>query len=390
MGAFFMTTLWLCPTGHVWGESQPVLTLYSESAVLIDGITGQVLYEKNPEKRFEPASLAKMMTLYLAFDAIKRGDAKLDEEVLVSKKAWKMGGSQMFLEVGDKVKFIELIKGAAVVSANDGALSIAEFLAGSEEVFAHQMNEKALALGMTNTHFVNPHGLPRAGQYTSAGDMATLGFHYVKDHPDALEFHSLPTYTYGGIEQKNWNPLLNLGIGADGLKTGYLQRSGYHILFSAKNDSRRLIGVLMGAKIAERRNDDAVKLIGYGFKNFSTQTLISEGDLAGTVKVPNGDPPELALSAAKTLVVTVPKGMEESIPLRKEIPSSVNPPITQGNILGKLVLEGEGFPMTEIDLLATQDVRVKSYAIYYLIGLAVVVGLFGFVFWRRRGVRKKR
>jgi len=133
-----------------------------------------------------------------------------------------------------------------------------------------------------------------------------------------------------------------------------------------------------------------VKLIGYGFKNFSTQTLISEGDLAGTVKVPNGDPPELALSAAKTLVVTVPKGMEESIPLRKEIPSSVNPPITQGNILGKLVLEGEGFPMTEIDLLATQDVRVKSYGIYYLIGLAVVLGLFGVVFWRRRGVRKKR
>lgn len=390
MGAFFMTTLWLCPTGHVWGESQPVLTLHSEAAVLIDGITGQVLYEKNPEKRFHPASLAKMMTLYLAFDAIKRGDAKLDEEVLVSKKAWKMGGSQMFLEVGDKVKFIELIKGAAVVSANDGALSIAEFLAGSEEVFAHQMNEKALALGMTNTHFLNPHGLPRASQYTSASDMATLGFHYVKDHPDALEFHSLPTYTYGGIEQKNWNPLLNLGIGADGLKTGYLQTSGYHILFSAKKDSRRLIGVLMGAKIAERRNDDAVKLIGYGFKNFSTQTLISEGDFAGTVKVPNGDPPELALSAAKTLVVTVPKGMEESIPLRKEIPSSVNPPITQGNILGKLVLEGEGFPMTEIDLLATQDVRVKSYAIYYLIGLAVVVGLFGFVFWRRRGVRKKR
>ena len=387
---FLVTILWLHPTWYGWGQSQPVLTLQSESAVLMDGITGQILFEKNPEKRFAPASLAKMMTLYLAFDAIKRGDVRFEEEVVVSKKAWKMGGSQMFLEVGDRVKFIELIKGAATISANDGALAIAEFLRGSEEVYVQQMNEKARAFGLNHTHFVNPHGLPREGQYTCAIDMATLGFRYINDYPEALKFHTPPTFTYGGIKQKNWNPLLNRGKGVDGLKTGYLRKSGYHILFSAKEDGRRLVGVVMGGKTADDRNSDAMKLIGYGFKNFSTRTVVEEGEIVGKVKVPNGDPPVLGLSAAKTLIVTIRKDMEESIRLSKEIPSSVDPPITQGNIIGRLVLEGGGIPRQEIDLIASQDVRVKSHAAYYILVLVVVVGLFGFVFWRRRGVRKKR
>ena len=156
--------VWFFSTVQGWGQTKPILTLQSESAVLMDGVTRQILFLKNPDKRFRPASLAKMMTLYLAFEAIKRGEAELDDEVTISKKAWKMGGSQMFLEVGDKVKFVELIKGAAAVSANDGALAIGEFLSGSEEVFVHQMNERAQALGMKNTRFVNPHGLPRDGQ----------------------------------------------------------------------------------------------------------------------------------------------------------------------------------------------------------------------------------
>ena len=356
----------------------------------MDGLTGQVLFEKNPDRRFRPASLAKVMTLYLAFDAIKDGSVTFEDEVLVSKKAWKMGGSQMFLEVGDKVQFIELIKGAATISANDGALAIAEFLAGSEEVFVYQMNEKAQALGLKHTHFVNPHGLPREGQETSAIDMALLGFHYIKDHPDALKFHTPATFTYGGIKQKNWNPLLNLDRGVDGLKTGYLKSSGYHILFSAKKDSRRLVGVVMGARTAENRNSDALKLLGYGFKNFSNHTVVKEGDIVGKVMVPDGDPSELGLSAAKTLIVTVREGLKESIPLRKEIPSSAEPPISQGDVLGRLILEGEGFPREEVVLIASQDVRVKSYAAYYLIAVATGAGLLVLAFWRRGVLRKKR
>ena len=385
-----VTMLWLHPIFHGWCQSQPVLTIHSESAVLMDGKTGQVLFKMDPEKQMSPASLVKVMTLFLAFDAVKRGSVKLDQEEVISKRAWKMGGSQMFLKVGDRVKFIELIKGVAIISANDAALAVAEFLAGSEEVFVHKMNEKAKVLGLTHTHFVNCHGLHAEGQQTSAMDMANLGFHYIHEHPDALKFHALPEYAYRGIKQKNWNPLLNRGKGVDGIKTGYLTKAGYHILFSAKRDDQRVIGVVMGAKTPESRENDALKLIGYGFKNFSTRTLVKEGEIVGKVKVPQGNPPEVGLSATKALLVTVPKDMEQPIPLRKEIPSSVNPPVSQGAILGRLVLEGEGFARKEIDLVATQDVRFKSHAMYYIIGFAAVGCLLVFLFLKRRNPRKRR
>ena len=390
IGTFFATILWLHPTWHVWCQSRPELTIKSESAVLMDGMTAQILFEKNPEKRFSPASLIKMMTLYLALDAIKRGNVEFDQEVLVSKKAWKMGGSQMFLEVGDRVKFIELIKGVAAISANDASLAIAEFLTGSEEVFVHQMNEKAHALGLKHTHFVNSHGLHAKGQQTSAIDMAYLGFHYIGEHPDALKFHALPEHTYRGIKQNNWNPLLKRDKSVDGLKTGYLRKAGYHILFSAKKDNQRLIGVVMGARNGESRDSDALKLIKYGFKNFSTVTLAKEGEVVGKVVVPKGDPPEVNLSAARTLTVTVRKDMEKSIPLKKEIPSAVNPPITRGKVLGKLVLEGEGFSREEVDLVASQDVLPKSHTKYYVLGSAAMVSLLAFFYWRRRLPRKNR
>jgi D-alanyl-D-alanine carboxypeptidase (penicillin-binding protein 5/6) len=390
VGTSFLLCLWMgvAPLGRC--ESDPILTLHAESAVLMDGLTGQVLFGKNPEKPMPPASLTKMMTLYLAFDALKRGDVTYDHEEVISKRAWKMGGSQMFLEVKDRVKFIDLIKGVATISANDGALAIAECLAGSEEVFAHHMNKKAEALGLKHSHFVNSHGLHAQRQQTCALDMASLGFHYVKDHPEALEFHSLPTYTYGGIEQKNWNPLLNRGKGVDGLKTGYLRRSGYHILFSAERDGRRLVGAVMGAKKPEERDNDALKLIGYGFKNFSTQTVVKEGEVVGTVKVPGGDPSELGLSAAQTLIITIPKNKTDEIPVRKEIPSSVDPPVPEGKVLGRLLLDEEGFPRREVELVATRSVSVKSYAVYYATGLVAVVGLVALASWRRRTRRKKR
>jgi D-alanyl-D-alanine carboxypeptidase (penicillin-binding protein 5/6) len=373
-----------------WGESKPVLTINSKAAALMDADTGKILFTENPGERMPPASLAKMMTLHLALDAVKRGEAKFDDEVLVSKRAWKMGGSQMFLEVGDKVAFLELIKGAAAISANDGAMAIAEFLSGAEEVFVHEMNEKAKAIGMENTHFVNPHGLPKDGQYTSAMDMALLGYHYMKDHPDALQYHGLQWYEYGGIKQKNWNPLLNKDLGVDGLKTGYIKASGYHILFTAKKDGRRLIGIVMGGQKPQQRNGDARKLIGYGFKNFSNKTLVKKGEVVATVQVPGGDPPEVNLVATQSMVVTIRKGQEESIPLKREIPASVDPPISQGAVLGKFVLDGEGFPGKVVELIATQDVQVKSYLVFYLIGGAVVACLFGLAYVRRRTHRRGR
>ena len=390
MGILVVTLLGLPPAGELMGQTVPPIRLGSPSAVLMDGVTGQILLEKNPEERRSPASLTKVMTLHLAFDALKRGDIKLEQEETVSKKAWKMGGSQMFLEVGDRVKFVDLITGVATISANDGALAIAEFLSGSQDAFVHRMNQKAEALGLKHTHFANAHGLHNEGQETSAIDMAHLGFYYINEHPEALEYHKMSTYTYGGITQKNWNPLLDRGVGVDGLKTGYLARSGYHILFSALQDGQRLVGAVMGAETPDVRDTDAMELIRYGFKNFSTRTLVKEGDIVETVKVPQGDPPELGLSAAKSLVVTVRKDREESLPIRKEMTPTVDPPIAQGSVLGKLILEGEGFTRKEIDLVASQAVQVRSYFSYYMVAAALVAAFLFFLFWRRRGFRKRR
>ena len=390
IGILFGAILWLATSGYGWAQSEPALTVQSESAVLMDGITGQILFQKNSEKRFSPASLVKMMTLYLAFDAIKRGSATLDQEAVVSEKTWKMGGAQMFLEVGDRVKFAELIKGVAVVSANDGALAIAESLTGSEEVFVREMNDKARLLGLKHTRFANSHGLHAEGQETSAMDMATLGFRYITEYPDALKFHTLLEYTYGEIRQPNRNPLLDRGMGVDGLRTGYLERSGYHFLFSATKDTQRLVGVVMGAKTAKIRDSDALKLLRYGFKNFSTVIVVQEGHRVGKVSVQRGSPPELGLSAAETLAVTIGKGIEESIQIRKEIPSSVKPPISKGTVLGKLIVEAEGLPTKQIDLIASGDAQARSYATYYLVALAAVAGLIGYRFWKRRRLREGR
>jgi D-alanyl-D-alanine carboxypeptidase (penicillin-binding protein 5/6) len=200
----------------------------------------------------------------------------------------------------------------------------------------------------------------------------------------------LPKFSYGGIEQKNWNPLLGRGRGVDGLKTGYLKTSGYHILFSAQENDQSLIGVVMGGPTPKMRNQDALELLAYGFNNFATRAAVKEGEIVGKVAVPNGEPPELELSAAKTLMVTVRTGRAGALPIRNEAPASVKAPITQGSIVGKMVLEGEGFPRQEIDLVATRDVAVKSYTKYLVIGLAGVLGLMGLVLVRHSISGKRR
>lgn len=361
----------------------------SQCAVLMDGVTGQVLFEKNSDARYSPAGLAKMMTLYLAFDALKKGRAKPDQNILVSEKAWKMGGSQMFLKVGDKVPFKELLKAVAAISANDGSLAMAEFLEGSEEAFVRKMNEKAEALGMKNTNFVNSHGLFAENQYTTPYDTAILGSHYVKDHPDALTFHSIPQYEYGGIKQKNWNRLLEMDKRVDGLKTGYLSDAGYHIVVSAKEGEQRFIAVVMGADTSRRRDKDALRLLEFGFKNFTTKVVVRKGEVVGKVKVKKGKLPYLDVCAEETVMVTVEKGKAQNIPVEKEIPRFVTAPIVKGQVLGKLVVKGEGIPRKGINLVATVQVPPKSMIRFYQWGLLVLMGLLGLAVWRIRTLKKR-
>jgi D-alanyl-D-alanine carboxypeptidase (penicillin-binding protein 5/6) len=366
------------------------LEIRSPSAVLMDGMTGQVIFEKNPQKRLGPAGLAKVMTLYLAFDALKDGRVNPDQKVVVSEKAWKTGGSQMFLKVGDEVPFVELLKAVAAISANDASVAIAEFLEGTEDAFVREMNEKAGALALDNTHFANSHGLSSEDQYTTAYDSAMLGLHYIRDHPDALVLHSIPEYDYRGIKQKNWNGLLEIDERVDGLKTGYLSDTGYHVLASAQEGGRRFVAAVMGADTSGQRDQDALKLLEHGFRNFTTKAVVRKGEIVGKVKVKKGKLPDVGLSAEDTVMITVRKDRAENIPMERQIPQFVTAPIVKGQALGKLIVEMEGVPLKEVDLLASFDVPAKSYTRFYQVGLLVVIGLLALAIWRIRNLKRRR
>jgi D-alanyl-D-alanine carboxypeptidase (penicillin-binding protein 5/6) len=328
----------------------------ARSAVLINAQSGAILYEKNPDERLIPASLTKIMTLYLAFDALKEGQVKLTDEVTISKEAWKMGGSQMFIEVGQKVKFDDLLKGITVVSGNDACTAVAETISGSVPLFIKNMNDKLKTLGLTNSQFINPHGLPAEGQYSSARDMALLAYNYLKDHPEALKYHSMKEFTYGNITQQNRNGLLFKDNTVDGIKTGWTKEAGFHLVATAKRDNDRFIAVVMGAKKVREREEDAQALLTYGFKNFSTTRFCSKGEKAGEVKVWKGQKEIITVEPALDAVITLPKGKEKALSVSKLIPTSIFAPVAKAQKLGTLTITLDGKKIEEVALIASEEV----------------------------------
>jgi serine-type D-Ala-D-Ala carboxypeptidase (penicillin-binding protein 5/6) len=376
--------------------SQNPLQCSAQSAVLMDALTGQVLYEQNPEVRIPPASFVKVMTLYLVYDALRAGQLKMEDLVTVSDKAWKRAyktdSSKMFLKVGERVKVEDLIKGVAIASGNDACVALAEHLSGSEETFVSKMNEKAKALGLTNSQFRNTDGLPAEGQYVTAMDMANLSRRYIQDHPEALVVHSTIEFEYNGIKQGNRNTLLYKNIGVDGLKTGHIAESGYHLVATAKRDGQRMIAVVMGCDKVKNRGPEAQKLLEYGFKNYATVEAVKKGALFGPVKVKRGKMDQVILTAADSVSVTVAKGKENSISVTSELPKSVVAPIQKGQVLAKIPVQQEGKLIKEVNLVASVDIPktwIPPWPVLVggLFGLCVL-GLAGF-FWLRRPKSKK-
>ena len=209
---------------QVKAADTPLFKVDAKAAVLLDANSGQFMFEQNAQQTMPPASLAKLMTLYLAYDALQTGSVKSDDDVLISKKAWETQGSKMFVEVGKRVKFQKLLEGIASISGNDACIAVAEYMSGMEEVFVVTMNEKVKLLGLTQTHFENVSGLPAEKQYTTASDIGTLSYHYLKDHPEALPIHGIKQFTFSGITQHNRNGLSWLNEGVDGSKDRLDQR----------------------------------------------------------------------------------------------------------------------------------------------------------------------
>ena len=364
----------------------------AQSAILMDGLTGQVLYEQNSNLRMSPASFVKVMTLYLVYDAIRAGQLKMDDVVTVSEKAWKIKGSKMFIKVGERVKVEDLMKGVAIASGNDACIALAEHLSGSEEAFVSKMNEKAKFLGLKGSQFMNSHGMPAEGQYTTAMDMAILSKRYIEDHLEALVFHSTVEFEYNGIRQGNRNTLLQKNIGVDGLKTGHVEESGYHLTATAKRDGQRMIAVVMGCDKMRKRAPEAQKLLEYGFKNFSTIEAVKKGATFGPVKVKRGKLNQVALTAAEDARVTVAKGKENLVSAVPQLPPFIVAPVHKDQVLAKVLVQNEGKVAKEVNLLASSDVEKSlippwPILVGVLFGVVVIVG-FGF-WWFRRPKAKK-
>jgi serine-type D-Ala-D-Ala carboxypeptidase (penicillin-binding protein 5/6) len=368
----------------------------AQSAILMDGFTGQVLYEQNPNLRIPPASFVKVMTLYVIYDAIRAGQLKMDDLVTVSdmawRRAWKTDSSKMFIKVGERVKVEDLMKGVAIASGNDACVALAEHLSGSEEAFVSKMNEKAKLLGLKDSQFKNSDGMPADGQYITAMDMAILSKRYIEDHPEALVLHSTVEFEYNGIRQGNRNTLLQKNIGVDGLKTGHIKESGYHLTATAKRDGQRMIAVVMGCDKVRKRAPEAQKLLEYGFKNFSTVEAVKKGATFGPLKVKRGKLNQVLLTAAGDGRVTVTKGKENLVSAVPQLPQFIVAPIQKGQVVAKVFIQNEGKAVKEVNLIASLSVEkslIPPWPILVGIGCGLAIVLILGFWWFRRPKQKK-
>lgn len=253
------------------------LYINAKSAMLMNMTSGEVLFSQNPDEPIPPASITKILSLYLVFEAMKEGSVRPSDVVKISRKAGRTGGSRMFIQAGKEVTLGELVKGMAIVSANDASVAVAEYVGGNMDEFVHRMNLKAQELGMTQSHFKNPNGLPIKGQYTTARDILKLSRQYIAHFPQSLNIHSMTSFTYNNITQPNRNRLLGKYPGVDGLKTGHIYQSGYHIVATAQKGDARLIAVVMGSRTPKVRTNEARRLLDEGFRMVASG---SKGNIA--------------------------------------------------------------------------------------------------------------
>jgi serine-type D-Ala-D-Ala carboxypeptidase (penicillin-binding protein 5/6) len=342
------------------GNDAPALMPFdvdATAAFVMEPETGSTLYAKNADDPLPPASITKMMTQLLAFEALQEGRAKLDDIVVISEKAWRLGGSTMFLNVGQEVTFGDLLVGISVVSANDACIAVAEHLTGSEELFVKMMNERAATLGMTNTRFENSTGLPSAGHYMSARDIALLGQEIVLHQRELLQLESQISFTFNDISQKNRNPLLGRYTGADGLKTGWTNEAGFCLAATAVQNDIRLIAVALGTESESARLNVTRQLLDYGFRNFVMQVLLTPGEIAGEVPLLNGRERELKVTVAAPLKAMVPAGQDVPVELVKNLTGTPTAPISQGDKVGMMQVVVDGYVVNEGALVAAEDVR---------------------------------
>ncbi|MDC0232394.1 D-alanyl-D-alanine carboxypeptidase [Pelagibacteraceae bacterium] len=328
----------------------------AEQAVVVDFDTNEILFEKNSYLKTPPASMTKIMTVYAAFDRLKNTELSINNECTISAKAYKMGGSRTFLEIDDKVTIDDLLKGIIIQSGNDASVALAECLAGTEEDFAKLMNFYAKKLGMNNTNFVNSSGWPETDHYSSVLDLAILSNAIIKEFPNLYLYFSDKEFTYNQIKQPNRNKLLSSVQGADGLKTGFTKASGWGIAATAKRNDRRITVVINGTNSSRSRMNESANLINWAFSQTSQKELVKKGQVITQVDVWLGNKPRVNLVSSKKIISTLSFDQLQLIKSSIEYKKPIESPIFKGSTYGKLLIEIEGKPNIEVDLVAEEDV----------------------------------
>lgn len=334
------------------------------TALLVDFSTDRVLYEKSADEKIAPASLAKLMTLAVIFDALRKGTVQRDDRFTVSEKAWReggaeSGGSTMFLPLNSEVSLDDLIKGIVIQSGNDATIVAAEGLAGSVTAFAKRMNAEAEKIGLTSSHFTNPHGLPDPEQYVTARDLVRLAAYLIREYPEEYPLFAEESFTFNGIKQRNRNPLLR--VGADGLKTGHTAKAGFGLVASAERDGRRIVLAMSGMQSADERARETRRLMEYGLQEFEEVVLIKAGEPVGEIPVRDGDADTVPLVADFELRLLVPRGSLADITRTIIDNGPVAAPVAEGQRLGWMRFSRGDETVREVPLHAARPVARTSF-----------------------------
>ncbi len=343
------------PTGTPANTPLGPLDTAAKWAIVLDFNSGATLLDKEADGSMPPSSMTKLMTIYIVYGLLKSGRLSLTQELPVSERAWKMQGSKMFVPLGGQVKVEDLIRGVIVQSGNDACIVLAEAIAGSEEQFVDLMNQKAKDLGLTASHFRNCTGWPDPDQRMSCRDIAMLAKRLIEDFPDYYHYDSERVFTYNGIKQENRNPLVQKGL-ADGLKTGHTEAGGYGLVASAQRGSRRIIVVANGMTSMHQRGEEGEKLLEWAFREFEDVTLFTAADTVESAKVWLGTHNTVPLVGGRDLTITMPRQWRQSAKIEVRYDSPILAPVSRGEVLGKLVVSGQGVPTMEVPLLAGADV----------------------------------
>ena len=328
----------------------------AKQAFLLDFVTGTVLFEKDADELMEPSSMSKIMTIYMIFERLADGSLKLEDTLPVSEKAWRKGGSKMFVKVGDRVTVEDLLRGIIVQSGNDATIVIAEGLAGDEQSFAAEMTERAHEMGMDSSNFTNASGWPDEGHRVTARDMALLAKLTIENFPQYYGYYAELEFTYNGIRQGNRNPMLYKKMGADGLKTGHTKNAGYGLTGSAIRDGRRLILVINGLETARARSREAERLIEYGFREFANYALYDAGATVGAADVWLGDAATVPLVIEAPLVTTLTRKARRKMQVKLVYDGPIPAPVVKGARIATLIVTAPDVEPVEVPLVAGADV----------------------------------